>query len=115
MSDNINTLSATKILAYTFAFFCIAVVIIVSFQEYKNKPEYKSEEWIKVGENDTGEILYDRESMVRRQDGTVTVQVKHIISFETYKVMVSVLPGLAGVLYISFLDTFDCSSWDISH
>ena len=50
--------------------------------------------------------------MVRRQDGAVTVQVKHMISFETYKVMVSVLPGIEGVLYMSSLDTFDCSSWE---
>jgi len=107
MSGNGNTLSTTKIIAYTFGCFCIVVCIAVAL--LLPSLENKSEEWTTVGRSYAGQFLYDKQSIARRLDGKVMVMGKHIISFEWHKMIAT--REIAGAYYAAYLDTIDCNAW----
>jgi len=106
LTDNIHNLGTKKAMAYAFAFFCLfcAIQLALLSKQY----QYKTEEWVMVGENISGYMSYEKKSVVRNISGEIIVLTKHTYSFEAHNVMAAVLPNIARFLYVLMLDKIDC-------
>ncbi|HOE18725.1 MAG TPA: hypothetical protein PK344_15065 [Syntrophorhabdaceae bacterium] len=112
-----NHISTAKIVGFYCGCFCIAVSIALAFfvssletkSDFVSSLETKSEDWTSVASNYAGQYLYDKQSIKKHPDGTVTVIAKHIISFEWHKMIAT--REIAGAYYATYLDTLDCNKW----
>jgi len=85
-----------------------AVEVSMLYQKYK----YTTEEWVKVGENEDGQMFYEKKSAVRSINGEVMVWEKFIYSQEMYDDMVALMPYIAGAYYSLILDRIDCRQYE---
>jgi hypothetical protein len=110
-----NHISTAKIVGFYCGCFCIVVSIAFAFfvSSLETKSEdwssTRSEDWSSVASNYAGQYLYDKQSIEKHPDGTVTVTAKHIISYEWHKMIAT--REIAGAYYATYLDTLDCNKW----
>ena len=71
-------------------------------------------EWVEVGENETGTMVYDRASVGRERRGMVSVRIRHILSPEMMAVIAGSLPGAPRPTHYESLDRIDCRKWEYS-
>lgn len=95
-----------KMIILVSIFLCIVGAGIVLSQ--KERPE----EWVKVGENDTGVLFYDKGSIKRDGKGEVTVRTKHVFSPDMCVSLASALPELKMASHYASLEKVNCRKWE---
>ncbi len=108
MSGDMKTFSVAKMMILVFALACIVGVSIALFWNSKSK----SEEWVELGENFTGVLLYDKGSVRRYGNGEVTVRTKHIFSPEMCRTLAESSEGLVRASHYASLDKINCRKWE---
>lgn len=106
MTDNTQNTFMRRLLFIALASICIVSAIEISM--LSRQYQYKTAEWIKVGENISGQVSYEKQSVARTISNEIIVLTKHTYSFEAHKVIAAVLPKIAGFLYVMALDRIDC-------
>ena len=66
------------------------------------------EEWIRLGSNEMGPFLYDKDSVSKDEKGMISVTQKNVFSGQTARAMEDALPGLKGVSFTISYDVIDC-------
>ena len=74
----------------------------------------RPEEWVRVGENDTGVMFYDKGSIKRDRRGEVTVRAKHVFSPDMCVSLASALPELKMASHYASLEKVNCRKWQYS-
>ena len=110
MKNDAHNPGIWQALAYAFAFFCFFCAIQLAL--FSRQYGYTTEEWVKVGENEDGQMFYEKKSAVRSISGEAIVWMKFIYSNALYHDIVAVLPGIAGAYCSLMLDRIDCRQWE---
>ncbi len=85
---------------------CICVAVFGFCREAPNP------EWVEVGENRTGTLVYDRLSVVHEGKGIISVKTRHILSTEMMVVMAESLPGSPRATHYQSREKIDCRKWE---
>lgn len=105
VQHSMKRISIAKIIILFFMFVPVVDVSLVFSQELKNR----SEEWVRVGENHTGGVFYDKRSINRDDKGEVTVWDKHVFSSEMRNAIAESLPKIKDASYYVSLNRINCS------
>ncbi len=90
----------------------ITIVSVAEVSMLSRQYGYTTEEWIKVGENEDGQMFYEKKSAVRSISGEAMVWEKFIYSRGMYDDLVALLPNIAGAYYSLILDRIDCRQYE---
>ena len=69
-------------------------------------------DWVLVGENETGTLYYDSNSIRHDGKGMVSVRTRHIFSPEIKAVMKKALPETITATHYTSFDRIDCRKWE---
>lgn len=68
------------------------------------------EDWVVYGKNEYGTFHYDRDSMVRNKDKTISVIMKQVMSPDLYNTIEEVVPQLRGSRMLESRLRINCKS-----
>jgi len=110
MKNDAHNYGIMQALAFSLAFFCFFCAIQLAL--FSRQYQYTTEEWVKVGENEDGQMFYEKKSAVRSISGEAMVWEKFIYSRGMYDDLVMLMPNIAGAYYSLILDRIDCRQYE---